>query len=85
MGNSSKVIPINFDASKIHLDCVFNTLDKDSAVISPYVYDRRIIEEHISNLYEISKECLEEAYDDVKSNDPKFSITLPTYQLLACV
>lgn len=55
MGNSSKVIPINFDASKIHLDCVFNTLDKDSAVISPYVYDRRIIEEHISNLYEISK------------------------------
>ena len=55
MGNKSKVIPINFDASKIHLDCVFNTLDKDSAVISDYVYDRKIIEEHIKNLYEISK------------------------------
>ncbi|MDV4151997.1 arginine deiminase family protein [Clostridium sp. AL.422] len=55
MGNNSKVIPINFDASKIHLDCVFNTLDKDSGVISPYVYDRKIIEEHIKNLYEISK------------------------------
>ena len=55
MGNNSKVIPINFDASKIHLDCVFNTLDEGSGVISPYVYDRRIIEEHIKNLYEISK------------------------------
>ena len=55
MGNNSKVIPINFDAKKIHLDCVFNTLDKDSAVICDYVYDRKIIEEHIKNLYEISK------------------------------
>lgn len=55
MGNEAKVIPINFDNSKIHLDCVFNTLDKGSAVISPYVYDKKIIEKYISNLYEISK------------------------------
>ncbi|MCR1951641.1 arginine deiminase family protein [Clostridium sp. DSM 100503] len=55
MGNKAKVIPINFDNSKIHLDCVFNTLDKGSAVISPYVYDKKIIEKYINNLYEISK------------------------------
>ncbi|WP_195262512.1 arginine deiminase family protein [Clostridium sp. 1001275B_160808_H3] len=55
MGNKSKVVPINFDNSKIHLDCVFNTLDKGSAIISPYVYDKKIIEKYINNLYEISK------------------------------
>lgn len=55
-----KVIPIYFDTSKIHLDCVFNTLDKDSGVISPYVYDRKIIEGHIKNLYEISKQDADE-------------------------
>lgn len=53
--SDSKVIPINFDKSKIHLDCAFNTLDKESAVISPYVYDKEIIEKYIKNLYEISK------------------------------
>lgn len=50
------VVPINFDPAKIHLDCAFNTLDKDEAVISPYVYDRKIIEEYIKKLYDISKE-----------------------------
>lgn len=55
MKNNTKVIPVNFDTSKIHLDCVFNTLDKGSAVISPYVYDKKIIEKYINNLYEISK------------------------------
>ena len=55
MKNNTKVIPVNFDTSKIHLDCVFNTLDKGSAVISPYVYD---------NLYEISKKDA----DDLATN-----------------
>lgn len=50
------VVPINFDAAKIHLDCAFNTLDKGEAVISPYVYDRKIIEKYIKKLYDISKE-----------------------------
>lgn len=49
------VIPIYFDTSKLHLDCVFNILDKDCGVISPYVYDKKIIEKYIPNLYEISK------------------------------
>ena len=51
-----KVIPIYFDNSKIHLDCVFNTLDKGSGVISPYVFDRKTIEGYIPNLIEISKD-----------------------------
>ncbi|MGL5086613.1 MAG: dimethylarginine dimethylaminohydrolase family protein, partial [Clostridium sp.] len=51
-----EVVPIHFDTSKLHLDCVFNTLDEDSGVISPYVYDKAIIKKYIKNLYEISKE-----------------------------
>lgn len=56
MNIDMKVIPIYFDNSKIHLDCVFNTLDKGSGVISPYVFDRKVIEEYIPNLIEISKD-----------------------------
>ncbi|MPM21186.1 N(G),N(G)-dimethylarginine dimethylaminohydrolase [bioreactor metagenome] len=55
-----KVIPIYFDTSKIHLDCVFNILDKGSAVISPYIYDKKVIEKYIKNLYEISKKDADE-------------------------
>lgn len=51
-----EVIPIHFDTSKLHLDCVFSTLDENSGVISPYVYDKAIIKKYINNLYEISKE-----------------------------
>ncbi|MDU4938386.1 MAG: arginine deiminase family protein [Clostridium sp.] len=56
MNIDMKVIPIYFDNSKIHLDCVFNTLDKGSAIICSYVFDRKIIEEYIPNLIEISKD-----------------------------
>ena len=55
MRKDIKVVPIYFDNSMIHLDCVFNTLEKDAAVISPYVYDKDIIEKYIPKLYEISK------------------------------
>lgn len=50
------VIPIRFDTTKIHLDTVFNILDKDNAVISPYVYDKEIINKFIKNFFEITKE-----------------------------
>lgn len=50
------VVPIRFDCSKVHLDTVFNILDKNSAIISPYVYDREKIEKFIPNIYDISKE-----------------------------
>lgn len=50
------VIPINFDNNMLHLDCVFSLLDKDSAIISPYVYDRGIIEDYVENIIDITKE-----------------------------
>lgn len=56
MNIDMKVIPIYFDNSKIHLDCVFNALDNGSAIISSYVFDRKIIEQYIPNLIEISKD-----------------------------
>jgi len=55
MKKDIKVIPIYFDNSMIHLDCVFNTLEKDVGVISPYVYDKNVIKRYIPKLYEISK------------------------------
>lgn len=51
-----KVVPIYFDTNKLHLDCVFNTLDKDSCVMSPYVYNVDEIEKYIKFIYHISKE-----------------------------
>ena len=51
-----KIMPIYFDNSIIHLDCVFNTLEKGAVVISPYVYDKDIIKKYIPKLYEISKD-----------------------------
>lgn len=55
MRKDIEVIPIYFDNTMIHLDCVFNTLEKGAAVISPYVYDKNIIKKYIPKLYEISK------------------------------
>lgn len=46
------IIPINFNKDKmLHLDCVFNILDDNHAVISNYVYDKAIIQKIIKNLY----------------------------------
>lgn len=49
------VVPIKFDTNKIHLDCTFNTLDKDSCVITDYVYDVDIIKKHIKNCIKMEK------------------------------
>lgn len=56
-GLKYEVIPIKFDSdNKAHLNCVFNILDKKSALISEYVYDVDKIEEKIKNLYYIPNE-----------------------------
>lgn len=55
MKKDIQVIPIYFDNSMIHLDCVFNTLEKGAGIISSYVYDKNIIKKYIPKLYEISK------------------------------
>lgn len=54
------IIPVKFDPSKIHLDIVFNILDKDTAMISPYVYDKDIIKKFINNLVEVTKKDADE-------------------------
>ena len=55
-GINKEVIPINFDNSMLHLDCVFNILGNDSALMSPYVYDKDIIKKYINNIIEVTKE-----------------------------
>lgn len=55
-GINKEVIPINFDKSMLHLDCVFSLLGEKSAVVSPYVYDKEIIEKYIDNIIEVTKE-----------------------------
>ena len=52
---NAEVIPISFDTTKPHLDCVFNTLDKDHGVICPYVFNYQDIRKYVPNLYEITK------------------------------
>ena len=51
-----EVIPINFDNSMLHLDCVFNLIGKESDLVSPYVYDKEVIEKYIKNIIEVTKE-----------------------------
>lgn len=47
---SLKVVPLRFDSNtKVHLDCTFNTLDRDHCVISDFVYDLDLIRRHIPN------------------------------------
>ncbi|MGN0144508.1 MAG: dimethylarginine dimethylaminohydrolase family protein [Clostridium sp.] len=58
--NSVGIIPVKFDPSKIHLDTVFNILDKDNAMISPYVYDKDIINKFIKNIFEVTKKDADE-------------------------
>ena len=55
-GIDKEVVPINFDNNMLHLDCVFSVLGKESALVSPYVYDREIIEKYIKNIIEVTKE-----------------------------
>lgn len=51
-----KVIPINFDNKKLHLDCVFNSIDKDRCVLSSYVYDTDIIKSHFKKVISLKDE-----------------------------
>ena len=51
-----EVIPINFDNSMLHLDCVFNLIGEESALVSQYVYDKEIVKKYIKNIIEVTKE-----------------------------
>lgn len=55
-GVKKEVIPINFDNSMLHLDCVLSLVGKDSILVSPYVYDKEIIKKYIRTIIEVSKE-----------------------------
>ncbi|MBU5483101.1 amidinotransferase [Clostridium sp. MSJ-11] len=53
---SVKVVPINFDNKKLHLDCVFNPVDKDTCVLSSYVYDVDKIKPYFKTIINIEDE-----------------------------
>ncbi|MEW9093506.1 MAG: arginine deiminase family protein [Clostridiaceae bacterium] len=53
---SVKVLPINFDNRKLHLDCVFNPVDKDTCVLSSYVYDVDKIKPYFKTIINIEDE-----------------------------
>lgn len=55
-GINKEVAAINFDKNMLHLDCVFSLLGEKSALVSPYVYDKDIIEKYIENIIEVTKE-----------------------------
>ncbi|KAJ53475.1 N-dimethylarginine dimethylaminohydrolase [Clostridium tetanomorphum] len=48
-----KVVPINFDNHKLHLDCVFNSIDRDTCIITDYVYDKHLIEKYFKKLLKL--------------------------------
>lgn len=54
-GIKKEVIPINFDKNMLHLDCVFSLLGENSAIVSPYVYDKEVIKKYRKNIIEVTK------------------------------
>lgn len=40
----------------LYLDCVFSLIGKDSALVSPYVYDKKVVKKYIKNIIEVTKE-----------------------------
>lgn len=72
IGSKYKVIPIRFDSvSKLHLDCVFNILDKKSAIVCDYIYDIETIEKEFKNLYYVSKKSADNLGINIISLDKK--------------
>ena len=55
-GIKREVVPINFDNSMLHLDCVFSLIGEEYALVSPYVYNKEVIEKYIKNIIEVTKE-----------------------------
>lgn len=51
-----ELIRVLFDTSKIHLDCVFNILDRDTCILSDEVYNPDVITSVFSNIIKASKE-----------------------------
>lgn len=49
-----ELITVLFDASKIHLDCVFNILDQHTCILSEEVFNRKNILKHFENFMEVS-------------------------------
>ena len=75
-GKKYKVIPIKFNKEKmLHLDCVFNILDDDDAIICDYVYDTYIIEGIIKNLYYIDKKTAKKLGTNIISLGEKRIVT----------
>ncbi|WP_066874090.1 dimethylarginine dimethylaminohydrolase family protein [Clostridium mediterraneense] len=56
-----KVVTINFNCDiMLHLDCVFNILNKDSCILSKYIYNTEEIESRIKNCYYIDDKTTRE-------------------------
>lgn len=53
-----EMITVNFDISKIHLDCVFNIVDNDTCFLSSGVYGPQSLTKHFAKVIEIPDEDL---------------------------
>ncbi|MDU1854552.1 MAG: arginine deiminase-related protein, partial [Clostridium baratii] len=52
-------------------DCVFNILDKKSAIVCDYIYDIETIEKEFKNLYYVSKKSADNLGINIISLDKK--------------
>lgn len=53
-----QLIKVFFETSKIHLDCTFNIIDKDTCIISKEVFNHEDVLKHFSKVIEIDGEDL---------------------------
>lgn len=54
-----QLLKVYFETSKIHLDCAFNIIDKDTCIISKEVFNYEDVIKHFSKVIEIEAEDLE--------------------------
>lgn len=71
-----EIINVDFNTSKVHLDCVFNILDNDTCILSDYVYNPEVITLHFSNVIKVGK-------DDTDSLAPNI-INIGSNNILCC-
>lgn len=55
-----EVVRVGYDVSKIHLDCTFNIMDRDTCIVSSSLYKPESVTRHFRKVIQINDEALGE-------------------------
>ena len=70
-----EIVPLTFDKSKIHLDCVFNILDEETCILSKGIYNPESILNLFSSVIEVPDDELDSLAANIVSLGNKVILT----------